>query len=109
MTRLGLKNHTEMDIWSTFLTIGIKHAYLQVEMAVRKIEEFDHIKEWERRAMLCLSSRPWLGCIHQGHFLLTPFRIRPLNMLLHSHLISVQKVWLRSPRMHWVFLQLKDW
>jgi splicing factor 3B subunit 3 len=25
-----------------------------------------------RRAMLCLSSRPWLGYIHQGHFLLTP-------------------------------------
>lgn len=25
-----------------------------------------------RQAMLCLSSRPWLGYIHQGHFLLTP-------------------------------------
>ncbi|XP_057537206.1 spliceosome-associated protein 130 A [Amaranthus tricolor] len=25
-----------------------------------------------RRAMLCLSSRPWLGYIYQGHFLLTP-------------------------------------
>jgi splicing factor 3B subunit 3 len=25
-----------------------------------------------RQAMLCLSSRPWLGYMHQGHFLLTP-------------------------------------
>ena len=42
-------------------------------MAARKIEEFDHIKEWERREMLCFSSPPWLGYIHQGHFLLAPF------------------------------------
>ncbi|KAI3751982.1 hypothetical protein L2E82_23079 [Cichorium intybus] len=25
-----------------------------------------------RRGMLCLSSRPWLGYVHRGHFLLTP-------------------------------------
>jgi len=48
-------------------------------MAVRKIEEFDHIKEWERRVMLFLSSRPWLGCIHQGHFLLTPLSYKTLE------------------------------
>lgn len=32
-----------------------------------------------RRAMLCLSSRPWLGYIHQGHFLLTPLSYETLE------------------------------
>ncbi|GFY82211.1 cleavage and polyadenylation specificity factor (CPSF) A subunit protein [Actinidia rufa] len=32
-----------------------------------------------RRAMLCLSSRPWLGYIHQGHFLLTPLSYESLE------------------------------
>ncbi|KAK3409052.1 spliceosome-associated protein 130 A [Eucalyptus grandis] len=32
-----------------------------------------------RRAMLCLSSRPWLGYIHQGHFLLTPLSYEALE------------------------------
>lgn len=32
-----------------------------------------------RRAMLCLSSRPWLGYIHQGHFLLTPLSYATLE------------------------------
>ncbi|KAM7270665.1 hypothetical protein ACFE04_029879 [Oxalis oulophora] len=30
------------------------------------------VKVGGRRAMICLSSRPWLGYIFQGHFLLTP-------------------------------------
>ncbi|RHN64021.1 putative transcription factor WD40-like family [Medicago truncatula] len=30
-------------------------------------------------AMLCLSSRPWLGYIHQGHFLLTPLSYETLE------------------------------
>ncbi|KAL8162187.1 hypothetical protein V2J09_013676 [Rumex salicifolius] len=30
-------------------------------------------------AMLCLSSRPWLGYIHQGHFLLTPISYETLE------------------------------
>ena len=33
----------------------------------------------DRRAMLCLSSRPWLGYIHQGHFLLTPLSYETLE------------------------------
>ncbi|XP_020089969.1 splicing factor 3B subunit 3-like [Ananas comosus] len=32
-----------------------------------------------RQAMLCLSSRPWLGYIHQGHFLLTPLSYETLE------------------------------
>ena len=32
-----------------------------------------------RRAILCLSSRPWLGYIHQGHFLLTPLSYETLE------------------------------
>lgn len=32
-----------------------------------------------RRATLCLSSRPWLGYIHQGHFLLTPLSYETLE------------------------------
>ncbi|KAG2723654.1 hypothetical protein I3760_02G179300 [Carya illinoinensis] len=32
-----------------------------------------------KRAMLCLSSRPWLGYIHQGHFLLTPLSYETLE------------------------------
>lgn len=32
-----------------------------------------------RRAMLCLSSRPWLGYIHQGRFLLTPLSYETLE------------------------------
>ncbi|KAF6148902.1 hypothetical protein GIB67_014273 [Kingdonia uniflora] len=32
-----------------------------------------------RQAMLCLSSRPWLGYIHQGHFLLTPLSYESLE------------------------------
>ncbi|ERN13109.1 hypothetical protein AMTRI_Chr11g93760 [Amborella trichopoda] len=32
-----------------------------------------------RRAMLCLSSRPWLGYIHRGHFLLTPLSYETLE------------------------------
>lgn len=32
-----------------------------------------------RRAMLSLSSRPWLGYIHQGHFLLTPLSYETLE------------------------------
>ncbi|KAM0044693.1 putative WD40/YVTN repeat-like-containing domain superfamily [Helianthus debilis subsp. tardiflorus] len=32
-----------------------------------------------RRAMLCLSSRPWLGYVHQGHFLLTPLSYETLE------------------------------
>ncbi|KAI8539899.1 hypothetical protein RHMOL_Rhmol09G0218500 [Rhododendron molle] len=32
-----------------------------------------------RRAMLCLSSRPWLGYIHLGHFLLTPLSYEALE------------------------------
>ncbi|XP_074585839.1 spliceosome-associated protein 130 A-like [Curcuma longa] len=32
-----------------------------------------------RQAMLCLSSRPWLGYIHQGHFLLTPLSYEALE------------------------------
>ncbi|KAF5742643.1 splicing factor family protein [Tripterygium wilfordii] len=32
-----------------------------------------------QRAMLCLSSRPWLGYIHQGHFLLTPLSYESLE------------------------------
>ncbi|BBG97918.1 Cleavage and polyadenylation specificity factor A subunit protein, partial [Prunus dulcis] len=32
-----------------------------------------------KHAMLCLSSRPWLGYIHQGHFLLTPLSYETLE------------------------------
>ncbi|KAI4351142.1 hypothetical protein L6164_005525 [Bauhinia variegata] len=32
-----------------------------------------------KRAVLCLSSRPWLGYIHQGHFLLTPLSYETLE------------------------------
>ncbi|KAJ7975878.1 splicing factor 3B subunit 3-like [Quillaja saponaria] len=32
-----------------------------------------------KRATLCLSSRPWLGYIHQGHFLLTPLSYETLE------------------------------
>ncbi|XP_078444050.1 spliceosome-associated protein 130 A [Wolffia australiana] len=32
-----------------------------------------------RQAMLCLSSRPWLGYIHQGRFLLTPLSYETLE------------------------------
>ncbi|KAG2730112.1 hypothetical protein I3843_01G272800 [Carya illinoinensis] len=32
-----------------------------------------------KSAMLCLSSRPWLGYIHQGHFLLTPLSYETLE------------------------------
>ncbi|CAJ2631057.1 unnamed protein product [Trifolium pratense] len=32
-----------------------------------------------KRAMLCLSSRPWLGYIYQGHFLLTPLSYETLE------------------------------
>ncbi|EFJ13812.1 hypothetical protein SELMODRAFT_181612 [Selaginella moellendorffii] len=32
-----------------------------------------------RQALLCLSSRPWLGYIHQGHFLLTPLSYETLE------------------------------
>ncbi|KMZ63735.1 Pre-mRNA-splicing factor RSE1 [Zostera marina] len=32
-----------------------------------------------RRAMICLSSRPWLGYIYQGHFLLTPLSYNALE------------------------------
>ncbi|KAI9128782.1 hypothetical protein K1719_000265 [Acacia pycnantha] len=32
-----------------------------------------------KQAMLCLSSRPWLGYIHQGHFLLTPLSYETLE------------------------------
>lgn len=32
-----------------------------------------------KHAMLCLSSRPWLGYIHQGHFLLTPVSYETLE------------------------------
>ncbi|KAL0361880.1 UNVERIFIED_CONTAM: Spliceosome-associated protein A [Sesamum radiatum] len=45
-----------------------------------------------RRAMLCLSSRPWLGYIHQGHFLLTPLSYETLEYAASFHQISVQKV-----------------
>ncbi|KAJ3669496.1 hypothetical protein LUZ60_011446 [Juncus effusus] len=32
-----------------------------------------------KESMLCLSSRPWLGYIHQGHFLLTPLSYETLE------------------------------
>nr|XP_010937208.1 spliceosome-associated protein 130 A [Elaeis guineensis] len=32
-----------------------------------------------QQAMLCLSSRPWLGYIHRGHFLLTPLSYETLE------------------------------
>ncbi|KAG8501489.1 hypothetical protein CXB51_003974 [Gossypium anomalum] len=37
------------------------------------------VKVRGRPAMLCLSSRPWLGYIHQGHFLLTPLSYETLE------------------------------
>nr|GFC57680.1 spliceosome-associated protein 130 A [Tanacetum cinerariifolium] len=36
-------------------------------------------KLFARRAMLCLSSRPWIGYVHQGHFLLTPLSYETLE------------------------------
>ncbi|PPR91552.1 hypothetical protein GOBAR_AA29134 [Gossypium barbadense] len=37
------------------------------------------VKVRGRPAILCLSSRPWLGYIHQGHFLLTPLSYETLE------------------------------